>query len=302
MGLLASREVRWFVDDNEKNSAILRDWIEKRDPFDETGSFFREGIWKGKLGDREDLYAVIPNAEDMGIKWREGELQIKGRREDCGVQYFGRSVFGRVEQWLKWSYESESIKAAFMPWFNAKAERGPRIIGVTKLRALRKIWIDGKGKASEVSSQEAFPDRAVNVELTQLEVLGKRYWSLGLEAFPDDSGMAPAFNYVAERFLSRLEGIKLDITNTDSYPTWLSESCKRAETPIIPVILGETARAIQMSEMLLEEGVFVTGFGYPVVPQGHARVRCQVSTAHTREHLDFAIEAFRKTGRKLGVI
>lgn len=74
------------------------------------------------------------------------------------------------------------------------------------------------------------------------------------------------------------------------------------ETPIIPVILGETARAIRMSELLLEEGVFVTGFGYPVVPQGQARVRCQVSAAHTREHLDFAIEAFRKTGRKLEVI
>lgn len=74
------------------------------------------------------------------------------------------------------------------------------------------------------------------------------------------------------------------------------------ETPIVPVILGETSRAIQMSEMLLEEGVFVTGFGYPVVPQGHARVRCQVSAAHTKEHLQRAIDAFKKVGRKLGVI
>ncbi len=74
------------------------------------------------------------------------------------------------------------------------------------------------------------------------------------------------------------------------------------ETPIIPVILGETARAIQMSEQLLQEGVFVTGFGYPVVPQGHARVRCQISAAHTREHLEMALAAFRKVGKKLGVI
>jgi glycine C-acetyltransferase len=74
------------------------------------------------------------------------------------------------------------------------------------------------------------------------------------------------------------------------------------ETPIIPVILGETARAIQMSNMLLEEGVFVTGFGYPVVPQGHARVRCQISAAHTREHLETALAAFKKVGKKLGVI
>jgi glycine C-acetyltransferase len=74
------------------------------------------------------------------------------------------------------------------------------------------------------------------------------------------------------------------------------------ETPIIPVILGETAKAMQMSEMLLGEGVFVTGFGYPVVPQGHARVRCQISAAHTRDDLDQVLLAFEKVGRKLGLI
>jgi len=76
----------------------------------------------------------------------------------------------------------------------------------------------------------------------------------------------------------------------------------KGETPIVPVILGETAQAIQMSELLLAEGVFVTGFGYPVVPQGHARVRCQLSAAHTRADLDFALGAFKKVGSKLGLI
>jgi glycine C-acetyltransferase len=74
------------------------------------------------------------------------------------------------------------------------------------------------------------------------------------------------------------------------------------ETPIIPVILGDTAKAIQMSDRLLDEGVFVTGFGYPVVPKGAARVRCQVSAAHTREDLDQALEAFERTGRQLRLI
>ncbi len=73
-------------------------------------------------------------------------------------------------------------------------------------------------------------------------------------------------------------------------------------TPIIPVILGETAKAIEMSELLLAEGVFVTGFGYPVVPQGHARVRCQVSAAHSRDDLDFALRAFKRVGSKLRLI
>jgi len=74
------------------------------------------------------------------------------------------------------------------------------------------------------------------------------------------------------------------------------------DTPIVPVILGETAKAIHMSELLLAEGVFVTGFGYPVVPQGHARVRCQLSAAHSRDDLDFALRAFKKVGSKLGLI
>jgi len=74
------------------------------------------------------------------------------------------------------------------------------------------------------------------------------------------------------------------------------------DTPIIPVILGETAKAIRMSDLLLEAGVFVTGFGYPVVPQGHARVRCQISAGHSRDDLDCALQAFRKVGRELKLI
>ena len=74
------------------------------------------------------------------------------------------------------------------------------------------------------------------------------------------------------------------------------------ETPIVPIIVGETATAIRMSDMLLEEGVFVTGFGFPVVPQGEARIRCQLSAAHSRDDLDEAIAAFRSVGRKLGII
>jgi glycine C-acetyltransferase len=74
------------------------------------------------------------------------------------------------------------------------------------------------------------------------------------------------------------------------------------ETPIIPVILGETSAAIRMSDLLLSEGVFVTGFGYPVVPQGEARVRCQISAAHTRPDLDQALAAFQRVGQSLRLI
>ncbi len=74
------------------------------------------------------------------------------------------------------------------------------------------------------------------------------------------------------------------------------------DTPIVPIIVGETSLAIQISDMMLDEGIFVTGFGYPVVPQGHARIRCQVSASHTREDLDFAVESFKRVGRKVGLL
>ncbi|HET7632666.1 MAG TPA: glycine C-acetyltransferase [Gemmatimonadaceae bacterium] len=74
------------------------------------------------------------------------------------------------------------------------------------------------------------------------------------------------------------------------------------ETPIVPIIVGETAAAIRMSDMLLDQGVFVTGFGFPVVPQGQARIRCQISAAHTRADLDEAIAAITTVGRKLGIV
>jgi glycine C-acetyltransferase len=74
------------------------------------------------------------------------------------------------------------------------------------------------------------------------------------------------------------------------------------DTPIVPIIIGETADAIKMSDMLLDEGIFVTGFGFPVVPHGTARLRCQISAAHTRDDLEFAVKAIRRVGLKSGVL
>jgi glycine C-acetyltransferase len=73
-------------------------------------------------------------------------------------------------------------------------------------------------------------------------------------------------------------------------------------TPIVPIIVGETSEAIRMSKLLLEEGVFVIGFGYPVVPHGAARIRCQISAAHETEHLDTVLDVMKKVGGRLGII
>jgi glycine C-acetyltransferase len=72
--------------------------------------------------------------------------------------------------------------------------------------------------------------------------------------------------------------------------------------PIIPVMLGDAPLAASMADRLLEEGVYVVGFSYPVVPEGQARIRVQMSAAHTRAELERAVAAFAKVGRALGVI
>jgi glycine C-acetyltransferase len=72
--------------------------------------------------------------------------------------------------------------------------------------------------------------------------------------------------------------------------------------PICPVIVGETPKALDLAKGLFEEGVFATGFGFPLVPEGQARVRAQISAAHTERDIAEAVAAFEKVGKRLGII
>ena len=72
--------------------------------------------------------------------------------------------------------------------------------------------------------------------------------------------------------------------------------------PIVPIMLGEARLAATMADALLDRGIYVIGFSYPVVPKGQARIRVQISAGHTAEHIDRAVAAFTEVGRELGVI
>ncbi len=77
---------------------------------------------------------------------------------------------------------------------------------------------------------------------------------------------------------------------------------KKSDHPIVPIMLGEARLAVEMSNRLLDEGIYVIGFSYPVVPKGQARIRVQISAAHSTEEINKAIDAFTKIGKDLGVI
>jgi glycine C-acetyltransferase len=92
--------------------------------------------------------------------------------------------------------------------------------------------------------------------------------------------------------------------NTEFFRQKMSElgfSLLAGEHPIVPVMLGDAARASRMADALLKRGVYVVGFSYPVVPQGKARIRVQVSAGHTREELAFAAEQFAAAKSELGL-
>ncbi len=98
------------------------------------------------------------------------------------------------------------------------------------------------------------------------------------------------------------EKLRINSTYFRSAMTKLGFDLVPGEHPIIPIMLYDANLAAKMAELLLDEGIYVTSFSYPVVPKGKARIRTQMSAAHDIEHLDKAVAAFSKVGRALAII
>ena len=109
-----------------------------------------------------------------------------------------------------------------------------------------------------------------------------------LDMISDDHSLRDRVMENAEYFRTEMKAKGFDIPDGDA--------------AIVPVMLYDAPLAQKMAEKLMDEGIYVIGFFYPVVPKGKARIRVQLSAAHTKEHLDKAISAFEKVGRELGVI
>jgi len=94
-------------------------------------------------------------------------------------------------------------------------------------------------------------------------------------------------------------------TNTKYFREKMTEAgfdIKPGDHPIVPIMLYDAVVAQKFASQLLDEGIYVIGFFFPVVPKGHARIRVQLSAAHTQEHLQKAVAAFTKVGKELGVL
>ena len=212
---LASVEVRWFFEGPARRNFELKHWFESTPMLDSTPG---EPAWQGRLDDEPDRYLLIPGGANLGVKWREGQLQVKGLTQDLGVQHFSGGHTGRAQRWMKWSYaklpeEYRDLFAGRLP--------GVRTVGTAKTRAMRKFRLDTySGKASEVPVDQ-FVDRGLGVELTEIDADGEVWTSLGFEAFPDDSAMIGHFLAAVDTILATLEDPQLQTGHSLSYPAWL---------------------------------------------------------------------------------
>ncbi len=222
--LWGTQEVRWFFGGRADQHAALLRWFETSRPFPRT-AHVGPLTWQARQGDQPDIYLLIPASDDMGIKWREGQLQIKGRTSSLGQQVFCGRHAGMVERWLKWSYASlpESYQRLF-----TRGEGGDLLVcAVWKQRMLRQIRLElAEDEAVEVDAASVIA-RGVTVELAEIEVAGRPYCSLAFEAFPDDVVMTSAFAPVVARMLDALTEIELRASQSYSYPAWLNNLMNR---------------------------------------------------------------------------
>ena len=215
---LASHEVRWFFERKVSHHESLKCWFETIAPIQKSPDV-GPPVWKGRLDGQPDVYLLVPGSDDMGIKWREGEMQIKGRVFSLGTQVFGGRHRGVVERWVKWSYANMPL--SYRRLFVTGTETGLITASVRKTRALRKVRLGTLTGPTEEVDAATLVDRGLGFELTDLEVAGKAYCSLAFEAFPDDSAMDAAFTEVVEAFVDGLTSFDLTAAQSQSYPAFL---------------------------------------------------------------------------------
>ena len=123
------------------------------------------------------------------------------------------------------------------------------------------------------------------------------------------NSVAPVIAYTSLKVLDMLSGstmLRDRLEDSTLYfrkeLTKLGFDIRPGVHPIVPIMLYEARLASEIAADMLQEGIYVIGFSFPVVPKGEARIRVQISAAHTREHLDFCINAFKRVGQKHGVI
>jgi hypothetical protein len=219
MGLaLATIEVRWFFQGPLSAAPDVEPWFMTRPGGDAAPAGWEPAppAW------REDRYLPVPDADDIGIKWREGRLEIKGRIADLGPCAFAPDIEGRCERWIKWSSAGEFVSQRFLGLFEGRAAAG--IILVEKRRLQ---WLFKLGEGGETTAVNGSEPRVcgLNLELARIRVggRGEEHWSLAFEAFPGDTTIDVPFMQAVARLLEGCPALPLSAARSMAYPRRLRQ-------------------------------------------------------------------------------
>jgi hypothetical protein len=216
-------EVRWFLSGPPAAiGSALEAWFRGRPP-DGGGDRPMPMTWQpAPPAWRQDRYLLVPGEDDIGIKWREGRLEIKGREAALGRRAFAPGIEGACERWVKWSYAGGAVEHRFRRLFCNGAP--PGVVILEKRRLQRHLRLEPSGGV-EVGPDDP-RERGMDIELAQIRVAGSPephsglHWSLAFEGFPSDHALEEFVQIVA-RFLEGCPALPLSAERSMSYPHWL---------------------------------------------------------------------------------
>ncbi len=195
-----SMELRWFL--VGAVPAAVQQW------------FSQGAIVPKAEGCREDQYLSLPAYDEVGIKQRQGKMEVKRRLADRGVQTLGQGISGRIEQWVKWSFvlQDQALPDLTKPtgsW-----------VTVEKTRQLRKYEVTQNGAVNAVDAYVPVA-QGCNLELTSLVLYDKVWWSLGFEAFGDLATVEASLALTIKHVLADNQFPLLQAEDSFAYPHWL---------------------------------------------------------------------------------
>lgn len=239
---LITREVRWFFDgrlaaDGASSLAWFAGGAGDQDgeavPVAQPGEC-HPGEWRSEDW-RTDRYLLLPDSDDVGVKLRQGRLEIKGRHSLIGIQRFGDGLEGEVACWTKWTLAAPEWTVDPAAWSAIEANVS---LCVAKLRMLRSMRFGEDGVISAPAEQGAEPALPLGLqggargkrqwnlqmELARIRLTGAEvdtHWSLAFEAYPDDPFCCAPFAKAVATLLAGCPARPLGAERSMSYPRWL---------------------------------------------------------------------------------
>lgn len=178
-------------------------------------------LWFGEVGcdpaegERTDHYLGMPDVDTVGVKWREGRLEVKRRQADLGEVAFAAEVVGRLGRWHKWIFGLDDVEVL------EALRTASDWIAVAKSRRLHAYAADEAGRVHNVSP-EIVPRSGCELEVGTVKIGGKTWWTVAFEAFGDEAAQPAVLRRTVAHVLQMEDAPTLPVAASASYPRWLA--------------------------------------------------------------------------------